>query len=428
VFLFRSPRQHRPRWLSCHRKLPSRLLPLLATTLLLAGCDRALKPPTVLYLASGVDADQRIDTELREVFQERLGLVLKGFRRLHPGTSVQMAIYPEELLLQAISRRSRAGLEPDLMLIDGDTALKLRHAGLVDPFPASPDLLRSFDPALLDRVRDANGRLAGLPVLLHAQLSCYDRRRLREAPRTLEDLLKRSSSDQAVGLSVDPFNLLWTAGSLGAMPALDKAASGRAIAQSDREAIERWLRWLQLSSAQQRITFFASQPETDAELMAGRVAWIPCRSMSLPMLRRHLGTRLGVAPLPDGPNQQRAAPVNRLRVLALGRHSSAIGRARALDFVRYSVNPLTQRTMTTGSLTVLPANRFVTLPMQGSAVLNAMAVAQEQGQQVNVLVALLRNTDTPLTGIQGLLTQLVFGEASPAASTEKLVRILQRQG
>lgn len=212
------------------------------------------------------------------------------------------------------------------------------------------------------------------------------------------------------------------------MPALDKAASGRAIAQSDREAIERWLRWLQLSSAQQRITFFASQPETDAELMAGRVAWIPCRSMSLPMLRRHLGTRLGVAPLPDGPNQQRATPVNRLRVLALGRHSSAIGRARALDFVRYSVNPLTQRTMTTGSLTVLPANRFVTLPMQGSAVLNAMAVAQEQGQQVNVLVALLRNTDTPLTGIQGLLTQLVFGEASPAASTEKLVRILQRQG
>jgi ABC-type glycerol-3-phosphate transport system substrate-binding protein len=401
-----------------------RLLPLLAA-LSLAGCAGRLNPPQLLYLAVGVDADQRIETDLRQTIQERLAVLQKGFRQLHPDTSFQLGIYPEDRLLPAMLRRSRAGLDPDLLLLNGDTALQLLNARLVEPFPASPELLRSFDAATLDRVRNADGQLAGVPVLVQTQLSCFDRRRVPEAPRTLAALLQLSAAGQPVGLSVDPLNLLWTAGSLGAMPALERALRGEPVQPADQAALARWLTWLQSASSQQRVTFFESQPASEAEFLAGRLAWIPCRSISLPLMLRQLGAHLGVAPLPDGPEGQSAAALNRLRVMALGRHSSAAGRQRALAFVHYSVNPLTQRALTTGSLTVLPANRHVSVPVQSSQMLMAMEEATVQGQSAIALMALMRSHDRRIAPLKGLLTGVVFGESSPADGADALLQQLR---
>ncbi|MFM2079481.1 MAG: hypothetical protein RLZZ219_163 [Cyanobacteriota bacterium] len=402
------------------------LLTLLAAAFTLAGCGGGWRPPTVLFLAVGTNREQRVDTDLRADFQERLELLGRGFRQIHPATTIQVGIYPGDQLIPAIRWRSRAGMEPDLMFINGDSALRLLRQGLVRPFPASPELLQEIDPALLDRVRNPNGQLAGLPILVQTQLSCFNRRQVSQAPRDLNALLQLSADGQAVGMPLDPVNVLWTAGSLGAMPALEKSLRGQALSLADRQAIERWLSWLREASGQRRLSFFASQEESREEFEAGRVAWIPCNSIELPQLERRLGTNLGVAPLPDGPDGQPAAAVNRVRVIALGRHSSQQGSLRALDFARYSVNPLTQRAMTTGSLTVLPANRFVSLPVQSSHRLRAMQTAAEQGRQTNALVALVNASDRrmPLL-VQGVLTRLVFGDTSPAVARDALVRILQ---
>jgi arabinogalactan oligomer/maltooligosaccharide transport system substrate-binding protein len=409
-----------------------RALALLAscslTALSLAGCNGGLQPPTPLHIALGTNSDQRLDSELREDFQERLGLLERGFLRLHPHAVLQVALYPGDQLIAAMQRRSRAGLEPDLIFVNGDTAVKLLNAGVVDPYPASPELLRSFDPTLLDRVRDPQGRLAGVPLLVQTQLSCFNRQQIPEAPRSLDELLQLSASGVAIGLSVEPIQLTWTAGSLGAIPAVIQAVhGGEGFTAAHREALVRWLDWLKLASGQQRVVFFSSQQEATAEFLAQRVAWIPCSSLSIDLLRRQLGANLGVAPLPDGPNQQQAAALNRVRVIALGRHSSAQARRLALDFVRFSANPLTQRSMTIGSLTVLPANRFVSLPLQSSQQLQAMQIAAEQGKQTNPLAGLMLSDDSRFPQMQTLLTRLVFGEATPAATADALLRILERR-
>ena len=408
-----------------------RALALLAscslTAFSLAGCNGGLPPPTPLHIALGTNSDQRLDNEFREDFQERLGLLERGFLRIHPDTILQLAIYPGDQLIAAMQRRSRAGLEPDLIFVNGDTAVKLLNAGVVDPYPASPEQLRSFDPTLLDRVRDPQGRLAGLPLLVQTQLSCYDRRQIPEAPRSLDDLLRLSASGVAIGLSVEPIQLVWTAGSLGAIPALIQALRGQTLTAENREALIRWLDWLKLASGQQHVMFFSSQQEATAEFLAQRVAWIPCSSINTAVLRRHLGANLGVAPLPEGPNQQPAAALNRVRVIALGRHSSAKARGLALDVVRFSANPLTQRSMTIGSLTVLPANRLVSLPLQSSQQLQAMQIAAEQGQQTNPLAALIRSDDSRIPQMQTLLTRLVFGEANPVETADALLPVLERR-
>ena len=154
------------------------------------------------------------------------------------------------------------------------------------------------------------------------------------------------------------------------------------------------------------------------------MAWIPCRSTSLPRLRRRLGQALGVSALPDGRYGQ-ASPVNRLRVLALGTSSSAMGHQRALAFSKYAVNPLVQRELSMGSQTVLPANRFVKVPTSSSTVLAAMVQAGQQGSQINEMVAMLHSNDPRIHTNEHLITQLVFGEITPSEATNRMIDVLQ---
>jgi arabinogalactan oligomer/maltooligosaccharide transport system substrate-binding protein len=247
---------------------------------------------------------------------------------------------------------------------------------------------------------------------------------MAKAPSTLHELLVSSAKGNSSALPVDTYNLFWTAGSLGAIPAINKALLREPLGWQDRRDIQRWLAWLQNANIQQGIAFYGTQQAVEAEFVSGRVAWIPCRSTALPRLRRHLGQALGVSALPDGPYGQ-ASPVNRLRVLALGTSSSAMGRQRALAFSKFALNPLVQRDITVGDQTLLPANRFVKVPVSSSTVLAAMVRAGEQGSQINEMVAMLHRNDPRIKANEHLITQLVFGEISPSEATNRVIAVLQ---
>jgi hypothetical protein len=74
---------------------------------------------------------------------------------------------------------------------------------------------------------------------------------------------------------------------------------------------------------------------------------------------------------------------------------------------------------------VLPANRFVSVPVQSSQVLAAMVAAANQGLQANSLAARVPTSDPRIVRVQTLLTTVVFGETSPDAATSQLIRILR---
>lgn len=383
--------------------------------------------PTVIYVAVGISNDQRIDTELRSSFYGRMELLQAGFQRLNPGTTFQLSFYPEDELPEVMRRRNRQGLGPDLLLVNGDTARRLLEQGLSDPYPASSEQLNLYDEDMLQRVRTPTGEVVGLPVLIQTQLSCFNRNRIAQAPATLEALLATSTQGATVGLPSDLRNLFWTVGSTGAIDAFTLAAERRQLQAADRQALARWFSWLQNASNQQRVVFYATQELAKAQLASGTLDWIPCRSAELSTLRRSMGHRLGVAALPNGNTDGAiASPVNRVRLWSLGRSSSPHGRARALAFTRYSLNPLTQRSLTLGSLSVLPANRFVRVPVQSSSVLEAMVTALAQGNQTNRLVAEVHSNDERLSGIDTTVNGVVFGELAPAGAASQLAAILQK--
>jgi hypothetical protein len=275
-------------------------------------------------------------------------------------------------------------------------------------------------------MRTGNGALAGLPILIQTQVACFNRKRLPNPPTSLEELLSASAQGNTIGLSVDLTNLFWTAGSIGALNALNRAAVGAPLNPEERRSIFNWLAWLQNAGNQRRVTFYGNASSTLQEFKAGRLDWIPCDSVNLPRLRKSLGPALGVASLPGGPGGQ-ASPVNRLRVLALGRSSSESGRKRALAFSRFSVNPLVQRSLTLGSQTVLPANRFVQVPVQSSRTLAAIVDSQRAGERSSTMVNLLQDDDPRIAATQSLIAQLVFGEVSPLAATDGLIRLFKKQ-
>jgi len=418
--LFRPPLPRRLR-----RAGLARLLAPPAMALALLGCSPGAPLPSVIYMGLAVGSDETINPELLKELQTSISRLETSYRQIYPGTQIQFSLYPEDRIVEAIRQRNAAGLAPDVILVNGDTARQLLHNNLIDPFPASTDEINAFAPSELRRFRLRDGLLVGLPLLVQTQLACFDQRRLGQPPASTQQLLAVSALGRPIGLPANVHNLFWSAGSLGADPGINRVLSGGTPSPEERAGIERWLSWLQDASTQQRVLFYANQDSAEAYLIEGRLDWIPCRSTVIPRLSAAMGPRLGVATLPDGDGFS-ASPVNRIRVLALGRNSSRAGRQRALRLSRFTLSPIIQRTITVGTKTFLPANRHVRVPVLSSTLLAAMVAASEQGRRSDPVLGTIHNGDRRLPALQGLINELVFGQVPPDAATDKMIAILRR--
>lgn len=398
----------------------------IAIALGLSGCGVHGPLPGVLYVAISLSKEERISPELLLELQSRFRKLETAFQHVYPQTSVQFNVYSDDRLLPAIRARTQAGLGPDLLLVNGETARDLLRERLSIPYPASPAQLTAFDPAEVKRLRSGHGTLIGLPLLVQTQMACFNRQVLPQPPATVTALLATSAAGHPIGLAADLSSLFWSAGSLGAIDGINQALAGKEPSPPQRAGIERWLAWLQDANNQQRVMFYPSQPNAELALSSGRLDWIPCRSTSLPTLSQRMGARLGVAPLPNGDGLE-ASPINELRLLVLGRNASPAGRARALAFGRFAMNPLIQRNITVDSKTFLPANIHVRVPVLSSSVLAAMETASVQGRRSNQTLSAIDRDDARVNAAQNLINGLVFGEISPRNATTALIRVLRKQ-
>jgi len=392
----------------------------------LGGCSPQGEPPVVLQIAIGTSPDQVINGQLHREFREQQQRLEQSFRQLHPSIRFRFSLYPEERLVEAMRRRQWSGLEPDLFYVTIRAAHLLLRDGITTPYPDSAEIRSRLEPTLLRQASSGDGTLTGLPVLQQLQIGCFDNRRLPQPPTSLEALVAASAGGAPIGLSVNPENLFWTVGSTGALPAVVHVMSRQPPTEADRQALGRWLAWLTNASSRQRVVFYGNQEMAEQELAEGRLAWIPCRSSTLPRLRQRLGTHLGVAPLPDGANSM-ASAVNYIRVMALGRNSTPRARQAAMVFSAFTIKPLVQRTVTQGSYTVLPVERQISVPVSSSQTLAALLKARDQGLQTDQLMRLLRSGDRRPAQLQALISEVVFGELSPEEATPRLINLLREK-
>ena len=401
---------------------------MLALAALLQGCFGARQTLHVVVVPTG-----RLEWLQRDG-KDRIPWtpLLQEYQRLHPGVQLQVSVLDEAHLEETLQRDRSRGLGPDLLVLRAPAANALLQQGLVERLDDQPAWHRSqplLEPALVERVTSAAG-VAGLPVYNLFTLACFNQQAVPRPPASLDELIGLAASGRPIGVAVDPIGIWWSAGALGAQDALVPILTGNpsvasASPSADRAALLAWLTWLRQLTLQSRVDITSGPRELVEGLESGRLSWIPCYSASLAHLERSMGKRLGVAPLPGGPAGP-PTPFGTVMVMALGSDSSPPQRRLALDLAELSLDPRVQREITLQSLMVLPANRFVSVPVASSGRLAALEQAQRQFDQRSKLFKASYSADRlrrtqPL--VEDLLWKVMLGVVTPQQGTEALLRL-----
>jgi len=401
---------------------------VLALAALLQGCFGARQTLHVVVVPTGSLEWLQRDGKDRIPWTP----LLQQYQRLHPGVQLQISVLDEAHLEQTLRLDRSRGLGPDLLVMRAPVANALLQQGLVERLDDQPAWHRSqplLEPALVERVTSAAG-VAGLPVYNLFTLACFDRQTVPRPPASLDELIGLAASGRPIGVAVDPIGIWWSAGALGAQDAMVPILTGNprvasASPAADRAALLAWLTWLRQLTLQSRVDIASGPRELVEGLESGRLSWIPCYSASLSHLKRNMGKRLGVAPLPAGLAGP-PTPYSTVMVMALGSDSSPPQRQLALKLSELSLDPLVQREITLQSLMVLPANRFVSVPVASSGRLAALEQAQRQFDQSSKLFIASYSADRlrrmqPL--VEDLLWKVMLGVVTPQQGTEALLRL-----
>jgi ABC-type glycerol-3-phosphate transport system substrate-binding protein len=411
----------------CGRQL-LRCGPLVGLVALLQGCSAVRQTLHVVVVpTSRLEWLQRDDQD--RIHWEPL---LREFQRLHPDAQLQFSVVPE-VDLEATLRRDRSrGLGPDLLVLRAPVANALLEQGLVDRFNDQPAWRRSrslLEPSVVQRATTAPG-VSGLPLYSVLTLACFDRQAVPQPPASLAELLALAASGRPVGVAVDPIGIWWSAGALGAQDAMVPILTGNpqdppVAPSANRDSLLRWLTWMRQLSLQSRVDVGSGPRELIDGLASGRLSWIPCYSPALGYLERSMGKRLGVAPLPGGPAGP-PTPYTTMMVMALGSDSSPRQRRLALELAELSLDPLVQRKLTLQSQMVLPANRYVPVPVASSGRLAALEQAQRQFNGRSRLLTTSFSADRerrkqPL--VEELLWKVMLGVVTPQQGVEAMMRL-----
>jgi maltose-binding protein MalE len=380
-----------------------------------------------------VVTQRRLDWLRRDVMEERLWApLLNDYSRLHPQVRLSLSTVNEDALIEELRQRNSRGLGPDLILMRAPMANTLLKAGLIDNVPDTPVMRRSIAevaPRYLERVRHGSN-LAGLPLHELVSLACYNRTRVPVPPRTTADLLALAASGHTVGLSIDPYGIWWTAGTVNADQAIVPLLTGEpapSAAQMQRweSAISAWLAWLRQVAQQNKVDIATGPEELTDGLIHSRLDWIPCYSITLDTLQKAMGNRLGVSALPRGPGGN-PSPFNTLMVWSFGLDSSPGQRRNAADLAALSVDPLIQRRYVLDSQEVLAVNKTVNTPVASSGVLAALAEAQTQFETGSPMLShpfTLNHLNAAVHRVEGVLQQVMVGVVTPQEGTREILRL-----
>ena len=399
---------------------------VLFSTLLLSvsACSRlGNELPVMLYLAMVIDQDSTIDTATQADFRQRIQLIISDFRKIKPNVEVQVALYKRANLNQELQRRNASDLGPDLVVTDAPQANQLLSDGLTEEIPLQDFKLQQTETTLWERVKLNDGRITAQPIVIYPQIACFNRETVQSPPTTLQELLQQGASGTRIGLAVNFSEVLWTAGSLGAMQSLARANDDQTLSEQDTETLVAWLTWLQRASAQQNISFFQDQGQLENLLNEGELDWVSCNSNSLLRLRKKMGDDLGVSPLPRGPAGT-ASPMHTVKVLALGANSSQRQRDMAVSLAQFITNPMEQRNLSLRSRAFLPVNPAVALPVRSSRTLATLVQAREDSMlHESALAGFAQNRNLD-RNVSQVLVPLVFGASNPRSSQTSLLKAL----
>ena len=110
-----------------------------------------------------------------------------------------------------------------------------------------------------------NNEYTYAPWLISTQVACFNNTTIKKSPDTIEGLKKLSAKGKKIGLSSSPYELIWTAGSTGAIAELSSIGVKTGTTKT-YPAIQKWLQWLQKAALYQNVYFHEDSRELSKRL------------------------------------------------------------------------------------------------------------------------------------------------------------------
>ncbi|MEB3350835.1 MAG: extracellular solute-binding protein [Cyanobacteriota bacterium] len=410
------------------RALPA----LLALAALCGGCQgptaRLLPVNLQVAISVGAGAGSQAQKSLMELTSQ----VAAEYMRNNPGVNLHMRFLPEAELEGTVRRRTELGAGPDLLISRVVAAARLDRDGLVTATGLGLQELAPLQLRHLDRFRRGRS-VAALPFLMQPSLACFNRRQVPEPPRRIGDIERLAAGGVRIGLPLEVQELLWTASDFRADQPLMRLLhriqgmdDGGVTSPQDRERLLSWLAWLARSNVQPNVIYVDTMDELVGRLENGSLDWISCTATAIPRLRRALGPRLAVSPLPGTDDGSPARALARLIVISFGRDSSGAERAAARKFALFMLNDYSQNNLMVRAVGNLPANRNVIVPTKDSPELAAMLTSLRDSISLPFEAG---PGATPATQerLVYLIKQNVYGEWAPPRVLADLERLADRR-
>lgn len=335
-------------------------------TILLSSCA-SLKAPKTLFITYKIDAkDFRTVTSQIRSF---LNKYTEAFQRSNPDVNVVLINYKSKNFYDQITRDTSLNLGPDLVITEQDSAPKLFARDLITTLPSQ----QYFNAIYSQRIQSVAKTKAGYlfaPWLISTQIACFNKTKINDPPSTIQELEELGASGKRIGLAANLFELIWTAGTQGAIS--EFSSLGRGITTNQAyPGIQAWLQWLQQAALYKNISFHEDGKELSLKLQNNELDWITCWGGLFEDLKKTMGNNLGVAALPNG-SRSKAFPPPIFYGFSLGENSSQSQRTTALKFIKSNVNIVAQRKIQLDDLGFLAANQNVSIPPEISKIQSAI--------------------------------------------------------
>ena len=349
------------RWLRTLTRVASGSLAIL-----LSSCTTINAPKTLFITFSAPQTSYENDTKEIRSF---LDINTEAFQRSNPDIRIVYISYPDREFFKQIEGDDRLNLGPDLIVTEQFTAPKLLKHNLT----ITPSGQQYFDGIYSPRIQSIAKTTRGytfVPWLIDTQIACFNKAKMETPPATIEELEALSASGRKIGLTTNAFELVWSAGTQGAIS--EFSALGRSTkSEQAYPAIQKWLQWLQRAALYQNTSFHKDSKHLVTKLKKNELDWITCWGSQLKGLKTTMGHNLGVAALPNGA-ASKAAPRFLSYGFALGKNSSPTQRALAMKFIKTDVNNIAQRKLQLNNIGYLAANKNVSILPESSRTLAAL--------------------------------------------------------
>ena len=341
-------------------------------TILLSSCTN-LKAPKTLFITFAVDQREFRDerTRVRAIIDK----YTEAFQRSNPETRIVYITYTSGEFFQQIERDSSLDLGPDLVITSQYPAPELLKRDLTTTLPNQ----QYFDSIYSQRIQSISkesNKYTFAPWIVETQLACFNNTKIETSPSTILELEELSASGKKIGLASNPYELIWTAGTQGAISEISSIGKQNP-GKPTYPTIKKWLQWLRKAALYQNIYFLEDYKELTKKLTNNELDWVTCWSSQLEYLKKEMGSSLSTAALPNG-STSKALPTFLVHGFALGKNSSQAQRKTALKFIKTNVNTIAQRKLQLNDAGLLAANQNVFIPPESSKKLSAINTSFNQ--------------------------------------------------